>query len=205
VQTDAQSDPICPSSGCNYATEKGAKTHPMNYFVPNFGVDSDIKDSFADTLQSEKNLKHQWIPINKKDLPKGHPVDYKVANFGVDHDIVATQAHVAQQEKLLKHKWTPTQDDNGVWIVPEPINNRAYTYGSLVQTDSSVKTESDPMCSSAGCTYKNAAKHPMNYFIPNFGVDEDIGDSHASLDQAEKQLSHHWVPVAKKDQPDAHP
>jgi len=41
VQTDAEikteSDPVCPSSGCNYASEKGKKTHPMNYFVPNFG------------------------------------------------------------------------------------------------------------------------------------------------------------------------
>ena len=33
------SDPICPSSGCEERTIKG---RPMNYFVPNFGTDSDI-------------------------------------------------------------------------------------------------------------------------------------------------------------------
>jgi hypothetical protein len=33
------SDPICPSSGCE---ERKIKERPMNYFVPNFGVDSDI-------------------------------------------------------------------------------------------------------------------------------------------------------------------
>jgi len=175
VQTDAsenlKSDPICPSSGCNYASEKGKATHPMNYFVPNFGRDHDINDSLAHTSQSEANLDHQWNPVPKKDQPKGHPTDYKVANFGVDEDVKITLANVKNQEKLLKHTWTPVQDDNGVWVVPEPINNKAYSYGSLVQTDAEVKTASDPMCSSAGCTYKNAAKHPMNYYVPNFGID----------------------------------
>jgi hypothetical protein len=108
VQTDAQSDPICPSSGCNYATAKGKATHPMNYFVPNFGVDHDIKDSLAHTMQSEDNLKHRWNVVPKEDRPKGHPVDYKVANFGVDEDVKVTLANVKREEKRLKHVWTPT-------------------------------------------------------------------------------------------------
>ena len=110
----------------------------------------------------------------KKDAPKPHPVDYKVPNFGVDEDIVNTQAHIAAQEK--KHgPWKAVQDDNGFWIVPEAASNQSYTYGSLVQTDADVKaeTESDPICSSAGCigpkATKGAKTHPMNYFVPNFG------------------------------------
>jgi hypothetical protein len=210
VQTDAkeQSDPICPSSGCNYASEKGKATHPMNYFVPNFGRDRLINETDGSLDWAQKNLKHTWVPTLKSDLPKGPPKDYFVPNFGVDEDIKSTQAHVAAQEKRLKHVWKPKQDDNGVWIVPEPINNKAYSYNSLVQTDTDIKTESDPMCSSAGCTFKarkDAKTHPMNYFVPNFGVDEDIGDSHSSLNWAEKNLKHTWVPVLKDDQPKSHP
>jgi len=212
VQTDAdlktESDPICSSAGCaGPKATKGAATHPMNYFVPNFGRDHLINQTDASLDWAEKNLKHTWVPVLKDDLPKGPPKNYFVPNFGVDEDVKNTLSHVEQQEKLLKHKWTPKQDDNGVWMVPEPINNRAYTYGSpsLVQTDAEIKTESDPMCSSAGCTYKSKAKHPTNYFVPNFGVDEDIGDNHASLAWAEKNLNHTWIPLLKKDAPDAHP
>lgn len=42
-----QSDPICSSAGCTqYKQPEGEATWPMNYFVPDFGVDHDIKASF---------------------------------------------------------------------------------------------------------------------------------------------------------------
>ena len=37
--------------------------------------------------------------------------------------------------------------------------------------------QSDPICSSAGCVSKQKASHPMDYFVPNFAVDQDIIDS----------------------------
>ena len=170
-----------------------AAPHPVDYFVPNFGQDKDVKDSLAHTSQSETNLKHKWNPVPKKDQPKGHPVDYYVPNFGVDHDIKVAQANIAVQEK--KHgTWKPVQDDNGVWIVPGAADNASYTYRSLVQTEADLKTESDPICSSAGCAgpkaTKGAATHPMNYFVPNFGRDHLINQTDASLDWAEKNLKH---------------
>ena len=33
-------------------------------------------------------------------------------------------------------------------------------------------------------------KHKKDYFVPNFGMDRDIVDSHASLKQSEKLLDH---------------
>ena len=36
------------------------KPHPTNYFIPNFGMDKDIKDSLANTESSETILKHKW-------------------------------------------------------------------------------------------------------------------------------------------------
>merc|ERR1712032_508390 len=61
-----------------------------------------------------------------------------------------------------------------------------------VQTDE--QSESDPICSSAGCTQYKHKKKPLGYKInspvPNFGVDTDIIDNHASLELAEGMKSH---------------
>jgi hypothetical protein len=193
---------MCSSAGCTY---KNAAKHPMNYFVPNFGVDIDIGESHASLEQAEGELNHTWIPVLKEDIPKGHPVDYFVPNFGLDHEILAAEANIAAEEK--KHgAWTPVQDDNGVWEVPEAANNDSYIYGKyasndFVQTDVSENLKSDPICSSAGCNYasgKGKATHPMNYFVPNLGRDKGINSTWASLDWAENSLNHHWNPELKK-------
>jgi len=121
-----------------------------------------------------------------------------VPNFGLEEDVVDTLAHIKKEEKRLKHSWTPVQDENGVWIVPEPINNGSYQYRAqapaLVQLDADV--DSDPICSSAGCTgakeTKGRVTHPMNYYVPNFGRDREISSTWASLDWAEHSLDHHW-------------
>jgi len=42
--TLVQSDPICNSSGCDqYLHPKKAEDHPINYAVPDFGVDREIR------------------------------------------------------------------------------------------------------------------------------------------------------------------
>jgi len=55
-------------------------------------------------------------------------------------------------------------------------------------------TESDPICSSAGCVqYLHPSKdrgYKINYPVPNFGADLDIIDSRASLKQAEEMQQH---------------
>lgn len=63
--------------------------------------------------------------------------------------------------------WNPDQMDDGKWM-------------SLSQA------RSDPICNSSGCTqylhpeYK--ADHPIDYPVPDFGVDHDIIGTHKSLD-----------------------
>jgi hypothetical protein len=58
----AESDPICSSAGCNYASTTGKKTHPMNYFVPHFGRDRDINGTWGSLDWAEKSLNHTWVP-----------------------------------------------------------------------------------------------------------------------------------------------
>jgi len=138
--------------------------------------------------------------------PKGHPVDYYVPNFGLDADILVAQKNIADQEK--KHgKWSPKQDDNGVWLVPQPIDNKSYSYAA-VQLEDQINLESDPICSSAGCPENNkkaSKEHPKDYFVPNFGdKSRGIRSVDDSLSWAEGALKHKWnyvVPSKKGKEP----
>lgn len=135
VQLD--SDPICSSAepGCNQPIPK---SHPVDYFVPNFGVDHDIKDLQHNLASAEKLYGHRLYDGWKKSDPP--PKDYSVPNFGIDEDIANVQAIVAAQEKRLNHVWTPVQDDNGAWIVPQAAKANSYRY------------ESDRVAEAAGAT-----------------------------------------------------
>lgn len=49
-------------------TEK--KSHPTDYFVPNFGIDRDIGISNRNLADSEKKLNHQWRVTKEQLKPK---------------------------------------------------------------------------------------------------------------------------------------
>ena len=89
--------------------------------------------------------------------------------------MVNTKKHLDSTQTRLGHKW----------VIED------------VQAESEVNTESDPICSSAGCTQykhkKTPLGYPINYPVPNNGVDSDIVDSHKSVAQAEADLGHDWV------------
>ena len=63
-----------------------------------------------------------------------------------------------------------------------------------LQLDSDLKTLSDPICNSAGCTqYKHKKKdrgYKIDYFVPHFGADTDINDTKTSLAAAEEIVGH---------------
>jgi len=59
--------------------------YPMDYAVPNFGLDRDIQATHDHIGNAELRLNHKLLfAENKAD---DYPVDYGVANFGLDHDI----------------------------------------------------------------------------------------------------------------------
>ena len=49
-----QSDPICGSGGCEPTLPPPLDGHPMDYPVPNFGVDRDILDNHQSLATAEK-------------------------------------------------------------------------------------------------------------------------------------------------------
>lgn len=122
----------------------------MNYFVPNFGVDQEIKDADANVKLTETTLGHVFTP-----KPDGKPsAPYTVPNFGVDQDIKDATQSIGDAQSALG-PWNPKQDENGVWLVPQPIDASSYSYDAghvdhFVQLESEIA--SDPIGSSIGIT-----------------------------------------------------
>jgi hypothetical protein len=148
-------------------------------------------------------LKHELqVPLK----PKGSGGDLHLPNLGADQDIVDAQNNIAAAEDTLG-TWTPTQDKNGFWNVPTPFAADSYNYhGRDVFVQLDAETESDPICSSAGCDQYEHPKlkgYPMDYPVPSFGADPEITSVHSALANAETQVGHKWVlePLGKDKGP----
>jgi hypothetical protein len=99
---------------------------PVDYPVASFGQDFDIKSSLAHTQAAEAKF-GEWKGATFKPGPEP-PRDYYVPDFGLDKDVKDSLAHTDAAESRLGHKM------------------------SYVQSQSDINLESDPICSSAGCT-----------------------------------------------------
>ena len=95
----AQSDPICNSAGCTQFRKADPAGHPMNYFVPDFGVDRDIIDNHENMKDAESLLGHQ-LTYGEKGKGKDAAVDYVgKGSLGVDADVAMAQASGRESEK----------------------------------------------------------------------------------------------------------
>ena len=83
-------------------------TWPVNYKVPNFGVDTDIINVKNAIGQSEKKLKKTMTANFGATAAPVNPRGYTVPDFGIDRDILWTQGSIKQSEKRLGAKWNPT-------------------------------------------------------------------------------------------------
>lgn len=172
---------------------KAPKSHPINYFVPDFGMDHDIISSQAHIAQQEKLLNNPWKPVLKKDLPKPHPTGYFVPDFGLDADINTSLNNLKTMEKKY-----------GKWDLPKEED---------VQLDAEVNLDREPLLSwnpitrgpkNEDADYREGKKrkgHPINYFVPDFGVDKEITSTLDSSAMSERNLNTTWTPILKKDLP----
>jgi hypothetical protein len=181
---EASSDPICSSAGCTqYKHKKTPLGYPINYGVPNFGVDGDIIDSKASVEQAQEDLGHNWEFGTKASKARWHnKAKDTLYDFAphLDGDMQTTAKNLKDAQTNLNHKW----------VIEEESSYKP----NYLQLDA--ETSSDPICSSAGCTQYKHKKTPLgyalNYPVPNNGVDRDIIDSHASLADAQANLGHEW-------------
>jgi len=183
IQTaaDANSDPICSTAGCTqYKHKKKERGYKIDYFVPNFGPDGEATDSMASLASAEGTLSHKLIMGTAASKAKwanpAKDVDYNFAPK-LDADVRTTQKNLGDSEMALGHKWDLVE-------------------ASFPQVQSNVELESDPICSSAGCTqYKHKKKergYKINYFVPHFGTDTDINDNFSDLKAAEGIVGHEF-------------
>lgn len=97
---------------------KAPASHPVDYFVPNFGVDSDIKNSLTHIANAEKSTGSKWGWTDPKDRPAGPPMNYFVPNFGVDEDVKNVLSQSEKAEKKL----------NTSWVVPKKEKKKKTDY-----------------------------------------------------------------------------
>jgi hypothetical protein len=143
--------------------------YKMNYFVPNFGLDHEVLGEKENLKVAEAQLKHKFFLDT--DPPKGPPKDYFVPNFGMDEDIAASLKHLNQQESI-----------HGKWELPE----------SMVQLDSNVQADREPLMAKVGVPKKSVGGHPTNYFVPDFGMDEDIITTQANIKAQKEKAGLKW-------------
>lgn len=139
----------------------------------------------------EKRFKHKLSLADVAAKNKKPPVP-AVHDWGMDHEIKTSLKNLADTEKRLGVRFTPEFVQTFVDLSIEDAERI---------DDSLVQLQSDPICHSAGCTqYKAPGKnsHPMDYFVPNFGMDSDIIDSMGNMDKAESALGRE-IPVPKKE------
>jgi hypothetical protein len=84
--------------------------HPVDYVVPDFGMDHEIKYSLNNTKNTETKLKHKLNFMNDPVPPieDNHPMNYPVADFGMDPEIVTSLKNMVGAESSLNHKFDVT-------------------------------------------------------------------------------------------------
>jgi len=101
-----------------------------------------------------------------------HEKDYFIPNFGVDRDIIDTQSNFKNAFKAARGKKALVQRKS------IPACNSATFPGCLkAETAADQKLQAD------------MDKHDKDYFIPNFGVDQDIKDTLRNFHKAGGKLS----------------
>jgi len=94
-----------------HASFKDPEGPPLNYFVPHFGEDQDIKDSRVNLKVAEGIIgKTYELPVPAKDPP---PVNYFVPHFGEDKDVTDAKNSIAASEKAQGHELKAKNDGDG--------------------------------------------------------------------------------------------
>ena len=98
--------------------------------------------------------------------------------------------------------------------IQNSLSNLENTEGKLGQwnlpdkEDVQISVESDPICSSAGCTQYKTKKTPLgydlDYFVPNFGVDHDILDTQKSIINSQLMHGKQWIMGTKESKAKYH-
>lgn len=147
-----------------------------DYGVPDFGMDHDIQDSIKHLNQNEKRY-GQWT------LPKDDW--YLQTEENVDREPLATWAPTPKKGHKVDYFVPNFGLDEDVITTKTNIKNLDVKFPSFVQLDESVERE--PLLSWAPSDKKGFKK---NYFVPNFGEDENVVSTQQNVNAAEVSTGH---------------
>ena len=113
TQALLQDDPTCTTSQetghclMTHYKDEGKSDHPIDYFVPNFGVDHDIKANNENLAWSEAQLSHKLVIPKTTAIRENEDVPpiQMPANRVLDADVKTTLANSKAAEESLDHKW----------------------------------------------------------------------------------------------------
>ena len=165
------------------------KSHPVDYFVPNFGLDEEILSTQGSYKNEESRQNVNWEASLKKDQPDAHPTNYFVPNFGLDSDVLNTKADIELAETKLNHKWTASlkKDQPDAHPVDYVVPNFGpdQTEGGVADVAESIMVAERQLNHNWVATVKGPKPPPTDYAVPNFGLDETIQTSLSNLKTAE--------------------
>jgi len=124
-----QDDPDCTTSqsvdgrcSLSHYADEGKAPYPVDYFIPNWGQDEDVKSALAFAQQAEDDQGVTWVP-KKAEKPPAR--NYFVPNFGVDHEIAENAASLAGSEEALKHKLKIPKSERAKDLGVPPVHTGA--------------------------------------------------------------------------------
>ena len=102
------SDPICNSAGCTQYKHPASKdsSYPMDYGVPDFGMDRNIQDNFENLKIAEGIVGHHWVGIDKEKWANAAKKTLYNYDMKLDGDIIDSQKNLAAAEKKLGMTYT---------------------------------------------------------------------------------------------------
>ena len=170
-----QSDPICSSAGCSqYKQPEGPPDHPMDYKVPNFGMDKEIIGSIDDEKVASALVGHAWAFKTPESWEKyrnrAKDTDYNFApELSEEMKTSLNSAKIAENQLDKPFNWD--------FVVTEMKDDPCYSsLGNCLQTL--------PPTEGAG--------YPMDYKVPSFGPDPDMVGTMANEKIASTMIGHAW-------------
>lgn len=197
-------------------------TPPRNYFVPNFGVDKDIKMTALNIAEAEAQ---HGVPISTAEAPD-FKKDYRVVNFGKDRELLASDESLSQAEGQIGQKFDAKSLDQPAdyplgYTVPNfgqdreimtSLANTANTEAQLNhvwnvvqlnnEANSDIRIMDDPSTSSLGKITQFKFPAPaadelkpaaVDYKVNDFGKDPDMEGTMNSIKIGEEQTGHKLV------------
>jgi len=162
TNVQVNSDPICPSSGC---PEKKYKGHPVDYPVPDFGVDHDILSTNEHLKNTETKLGHEWTPKwdeeKEKFIVPHVDAEFKLLQLQKTSDPICSSAGCPETKKKGHPVDYPVANfgvDHDIISTQKHIadQEKAQNHKWVPQMENpddskKIQLKSDPICPSSGC------------------------------------------------------